>query len=60
MIRNIFYFGLGAVASAFISHAGVPLWSYFTQVINWDVAEDAARDVGGVVTKDAKPPARNN
>lgn len=60
MIRNIFYFGLGAVASAFVSHAGVPLWSYFSEVINWDVAEEAARDVGEVVTREVKPKERSN
>lgn len=60
MIRNVFYFGLGAVASAFISHAGVPLWSYFTEVINWDVAEEAARDVGDVVNREVKSRDRSN
>jgi uncharacterized membrane protein len=51
MVRNIFYFGMGAMAASFVTHAGVPLWNHFTRVINWEVAEDAAQDVGEVLTR---------
>lgn len=50
MIRNIFYFVLGAIAASFVTHAGVPLWNHFTRVINWDVASEAVQDVGEVLT----------
>ncbi|PZD72208.1 hypothetical protein C1752_03794 [Acaryochloris thomasi RCC1774] len=61
MIRNIFYFGLGAVAASFITHAGVPLWTHFSQVINWNVAEEAAQDVGEVISREAEAKkTRNN
>ncbi len=60
MIRNTFYFFAGAVASAFISHAGVPLWSYFSEVINWDVAQEAARDVSEVVTREVQSKDQGN
>ncbi|MGF1602424.1 MAG: hypothetical protein ACFCU8_10470 [Thermosynechococcaceae cyanobacterium] len=54
MIRNIFYFVLGAIAASFVSHAGVPLWNYFNRLINWDVAEDATQDVGEVLTREVR------
>lgn len=60
MIRNIFYFGLGAVAASFVTHAGVPLWTHFTGLINWDVAGEAAQDVGEVISQEAETRQRRN
>lgn len=54
MIRNVFYFCLGAIAASFVTHAGVPLWNYFTRVINWDVATDAVQDVSEVLTREVR------
>ncbi|PZD70221.1 hypothetical protein C1752_16044 [Acaryochloris thomasi RCC1774] len=51
MIRNIFYFGLGAVAASFVTHAGVPLWTHFSRLINWDIAAEAASDIVETLTE---------
>lgn len=54
MIQKIFYFSLGAISSAFVTQAGVPLWTHFSRLINWEVAREAAQDIGDVFSTNTK------